>query len=244
MKAYTCYIIRRMIVLLAIATLCLTPTLLCMAASKDKMDNTSIQINCIYVIDRNETLQLEPKLQCAASSSNTSDFTYSSSNRSIAKVDENGLVTGVKKGNTKIRITSKSNSSIYCYTRIYVGKRITKLRLNTSKKTITQGNYFMLKATINPKRAAYKKLEYSSSNSSVAKVSTKGKITAISPGTATITVKTLDGSNISKTCVITVTAITKKNDEETTRVFPNPFFQNNIKNMDMNLLETTEPNES
>ncbi|MBO4997144.1 MAG: Ig-like domain-containing protein [Lachnospira sp.] len=233
---------RRIIILLVIAILWFEPALSCMAVPKEKGNTTSIQIDSIYVINRNEALQLEPRLLGDNSSSNTSDFTYSSSNRSIAKVDENGLVTALKKGHTKIRITSKSNTSTYCYTRIYVGKLITKLKLNTTKKTITQGNYYMLKATVGPKRAAYKKLEYTSSNPSVAKVSTKGKITAISPGNATITVRTLDGSNLSKSCVITVTALTKKDDEETTRVFPNPFFQNNMKNNNMNLLETTEPN--
>lgn len=241
MKSYI-RTIRRIIILLVIAVLWFEPALSCMAAPKEKPDNTSIQIDSVYVIDRNETLQLEPRLLGTTSNSNTSDFTYSSSNRSIVKVDENGLVTGVKKGHTKIRITSKSNTSVYCYTRIYVGKLITKLKLNTAKKTITQGNYYMLKATVGPKRAAYKKLEYTSSNSSIAKVSTKGKITAVSPGTATITVKTLDGSDISKTCVITVTALARKKDDETTRVFPNPFFQNNMKNNNLNQLKTTEPN--
>lgn len=240
MKTHTCYTIRRMLLLLAAVTLWLGSALLCMAAPKGKAGSISIEAPNIYVIDRNDTLQLEPKLK-GSTNSNTSDFTYSSNDRSIARVDENGLVTGVKKGHTKIKIVLKSNTAIYCYTNIYVGKQITKLRLNATKKTITQGNYFMLKASINPKRAAYKKLEYTSSNPSVAKVSTKGKITAISPGTATITVRTLDGSNISKTCVVTVNAISKK-DDETTRVFPNPFFQNNIKSRDMNQLETTEPN--
>lgn len=243
MKSHPYYILRRILILLAIAALWLQPALLCMAASKEKADNTAIQIDNIYVVNRNATLQLEPTLLGASFGSNTSDFTYSSSNRSIAKVDENGLVTGVKKGYTKIRIALKADSSVYCYTRIYVGKQITKLRLNTTRKTITQGNYFMLKATITPRNAAYKKLEYTSSDSSIAKVSTKGKITAISPGTATITVRTLDGSNISKTCVITVIASDKKEDEKTTRVFPNPFFQNNIKSKEIPLPETTEPNE-
>jgi uncharacterized protein YjdB len=86
----------------------------------------------------------------------------------------------------------------------------------------------MLKATLSPYRAAYKKLQYTSSNPKVASVSQKGKISANATGTATITVSTLDGSNLSKTCVITVEEEDDEDTEDDASIFPNPFFRNSL----------------
>ena len=61
-----------------------------------------------------------------------------------------------------------------------------------------------LTATITPSTVANKTLSWSSSNTSVARVSPTGVVTPVGIGTATITVKTTDGSNLSKTCKVTV----------------------------------------
>ena len=62
---------------------------------------------------------------------------------------------------------------------------------------------FQLKATVTPK-AASQKVKYSTSKSSVATVSSTGKVTAKAPGTAKITVKAQDGSGVKAVCTITV----------------------------------------
>ena len=59
-------------------------------------------------------------------------------------------------------------------------------------------------ATIEPANASNKNLSWTSSNPKVATVDTKGNVNAIGVGNATITVKTLDGSNITKTCQVNV----------------------------------------
>ena len=60
-----------------------------------------------------------------------------------------------------------------------------------------------LTATVSPEDAANKKVSWSSSNTAVAKVDSKGKVTGIKPGTVTITVKTADGGKTSA-CMIKV----------------------------------------
>jgi hypothetical protein len=55
-----------------------------------------------------------------------------------------------------------------------------------------------------PSDATDKSLTWTSSNSGVATVK-DGVVTAVGEGTATITVKTMDGSNLSATCKVTVT---------------------------------------
>ena len=52
--------------------------------------------------------------------------------------------------------------------------------------------------------ATNKKVKWTSSNSKVAKVDSKGKVSAVSKGTATIKATSLDGSNKTVTCKVKV----------------------------------------
>ena len=68
------------------------------------------------------------------------------------------------------------------------------MSLNTSSVSIVNGNTSALTVTVSPSNAANKNVTWSSSNTSVATVSSSGVVTAKSTGTATITVTTADGS--------------------------------------------------
>ena len=77
----------------------------------------------------------------------------------------------------------------------------------TFKKTavkLRQGLKSKLSTKILPKNSTLKQLQWTSDNPSVATVDQDGYVTAINVGTATITATTTDGSNISASCVITV----------------------------------------
>jgi uncharacterized protein YjdB len=216
-------VIKRTILLLAVTLLFAIPAP-CANAYGDT--DGALATASYYIVNKKATCQITLTLNQTAE--NTSNYTYTVSNTKIAKVDATGLITGLKKGATRLTITSKTNPSLTCSTKIYVGRKISRLRLNYTKKTISEGNYLMLKATLSPYRAAYKKLQYTSSNPKVASVSQKGKISANATGTATITVSTLDGSNLSKTCVITVEEEDDEDTEDDASIFPNPFFRNSL----------------
>lgn len=62
-----------------------------------------------------------------------------------------------------------------------------------------------INASVLPLGATNKRLEWTSSNTAVATVA-DGVVTAVAVGTATITATSTDGSNISATCAVTVTA--------------------------------------
>ncbi|MEA4935466.1 MAG: SUMF1/EgtB/PvdO family nonheme iron enzyme [Paludibacter sp.] len=79
---------------------------------------------------------------------------------------------------------------------------VTDITLNRKSATITLGNKLQLTATILPLNATYKEVVWSSSNTSVATVN-DGLITAINPGNAIITAKTVDGGKTSA-CTIKV----------------------------------------
>lgn len=80
---------------------------------------------------------------------------------------------------------------------------VTGISLNKSSLTMTEGDIQTLIATIAPDNATNKKVSWTSTDSSVAKVDQDGKVTAVKAGTATITVTTEDGGK-TDSCVITV----------------------------------------
>ena len=71
---------------------------------------------------------------------------------------------------------------------------------------MTVGDSQTLSATVAPENATNKALDWSSSDTSVATVSSAGLVNALSAGKAVITAKAKDGSNVSKTLEITVEA--------------------------------------
>lgn len=118
-------------------------------------------------------------------------ITWSSSNKKVATVSSKGKVTAKKKGTATI--TAKVNGKSYkCKV------TVKNPYLNATKKSLEIGKTYTLKLI----GATAKK--YTSSKKSVATVSSKGKITAVKAGTATITVT--DSNKKTYKCVITVTS--------------------------------------
>ena len=81
---------------------------------------------------------------------------------------------------------------------------VTGVTLNKSSTSIEQGSTETLTATVSPSNATDQTVSWSTNNSSVATVS-GGVVTAVSTGTAIITVTTNDGG-FTDTCTVTVTA--------------------------------------
>ena len=80
---------------------------------------------------------------------------------------------------------------------------VTGVTLNKTSSTLKVGETLKLVATIAPSNASNKKVNWTSSDTSVATVDSTGKVTAVKAGTATITATTQDGSKTA-TCAITV----------------------------------------
>jgi uncharacterized protein YjdB len=81
------------------------------------------------------------------------------------------------------------------------------ITLNTTNLSLNVNQTYKLTATISPDCAANPRIIWSSSNASVATVDSVGFVTAIADGTAIITATTTDGSNLSASCVVTVSSI-------------------------------------
>lgn len=114
---------------------------------------------------------------------------WSSSNSSIAKVTENGDVSGLKPGKCiiKAEVDGKTLECPVTVKEIGLNKTSLKLKVKDTYKLKLNG--------------VSDGIKWSSSNKSVAKVSSEGKITAIKKGTATIKA-TVNGKTYS--CKVTV----------------------------------------
>lgn len=88
----------------------------------------------------------------------------------------------------------------------FVFKEITKITniSLSSAETITAGSGKILTATLTPTNPTISKLTWTSSDETVAVVSSSGIVTGIKAGTTTITATAKDGSGISATCTLTV----------------------------------------
>ena len=80
---------------------------------------------------------------------------------------------------------------------------VTSVSLDKTSATLDVGDTTTLTATVAPSNATNTKVTWTSSNTSVATVSSAGVVTALAPGSATITAITKDGS-YKATCAVTV----------------------------------------
>ncbi|MEI3325469.1 MAG: leucine-rich repeat protein [Thomasclavelia sp.] len=133
-----------------------------------------------------------------------SQLTWTSSNPSVATVDENGVVKGISEG--EAIITVKTANGLTATSTVTVKDEyipITSVKLNKKELVMKKETSNSLKATINPSNTTDdKKITWTSSNNEIATVGSTGVLTARKPGTVTITATTSNG--ISDTCNVTV----------------------------------------
>lgn len=133
---------------------------------------------------------------------------WKSSDTSILKVDENGVVTAKSKaGTATIEAYITRSGDIYASVNITVTRdkvAVTGVTLSHSSLELQKGvTTDMLKATLSPSTATNKELVWRSSNENVVTVDSAGKLTAKNRGTAMITLRTKDG-NFTARCEVTV----------------------------------------
>lgn len=113
--------------------------------------------------------------------------TWSVSDSTLASIDQNGNVTGLKPGYIDVIATSFDGThSDFEHIQIY--KQVESVTLNKNELTLKEGENFQLEATVLPADASNKKVSYKSSDPSVAFVDEiTGLIEAVKKGSATIT---------------------------------------------------------
>lgn len=208
MKKFRKIILMMLTVLLIAGTMTVSAS----AASKVKLNKTKVTLNV------KKTYQLKV-------SGTSKKVTWSTSNKKVATVSSKGKVTAKKKGTATI--TAKVSGKKYTC-KVTVKQPVTSVTLNKKSATLKKkGATVTLKATAKPTSANNRKVSWKSSNTKVATVNSKGKVTAVAGGTATITATAKDGSKKKATCKVTVkiptanagtTTVPNRNDDGTTTV--------------------------
>lgn len=130
---------------------------------------------------------------------------WTSSDASIAAVDESGKVTAIKVGSATI--TAKAgDKTTECKVTILIP--VSSIELNKTELSLYVDESETLIATVKPDNATEKTVTWSSSNAEVAAVDANGKVTAKKEGSATITAKAGDKTAECKVSVgIAVTSV-------------------------------------
>lgn len=124
--------------------------------------------------------------------------------------DAYNLVIGY---NGDVRPTSSNHRAYGCSVRcIKEGSmssviNVSRVSLNKTSLTMTEGDTETLTTTISPSNATNKNVSWESSDASVATVDASGKVTAVAAGTAVITVAWVGDSDIKATCSVTVISV-------------------------------------
>lgn len=125
---------------------------------------------------------------------------WSSSNSSVATVDNTGKVTAI--GSGEVTITAKCGDASGTIT-LKVESIITSLSLSSTELTLEKGRKETLLVSYSPSDPDKLSLNWSSSDVSIATVNGSGEVTGIKPGTVKITVTDTE-SKLKAECTVTI----------------------------------------
>lgn len=114
---------------------------------------------------------------------------FSSDRSKYASVDENGLVTGNKRGKTVIRVRSEFDEEISVPVSVVKAPR--SIKLSAARQQLGVGEGLQLKTTLDSSYASA--LQYASDHPEVAQVDADGYVQALCEGSASISVRTFNG---------------------------------------------------
>lgn len=158
------------------------------------LDQKDITINV------GNTIALKANINPDVASDKTVEWT--SSDTSVATVDKDGVVRGVKTGSTTI--TAKTNDGGFeASCTVNVINAVKGITVSDTRIALYPNKTKQLKASVTPVDADNPNVVWESNDDEVATVSETGLVTAKMPGTATITVKSVDGE-YTATCTVTV----------------------------------------
>ena len=130
---------------------------------------------------------------------------WSSSDESVAVVDDNGVVTAISVGEAIITATAIDGSGVSATCQVTVVPTLAmSIELDKTEYNVEEKSDFQLVATVLPEHTTNKEVAWSSSDKWIASVDNNGFVTVYAVGEAIITATTTDGTNLSATCRINV----------------------------------------
>lgn len=134
---------------------------------------------------------------------NADNITYSSSDPQIAAVTSTGQVTALSLGSSVITASAGNGVETHCSVNVISGTSPTSITMSTQSVSLTEGESFSLKATVQPEDIEDTRVKYFSSDDTVARVDQNGYIKALKPGVAVITAESASAA-VSGKCIVKV----------------------------------------
>lgn len=136
------------------------------------------------------------KLTVTPANATNRNLVYKSSNDSIATVDLNGIVTGKRAGTVTITAQSVESSFTAAKTYHVIYIPVTTLTLDSTSANVFVGSSLQLNAIISPAKASNKGVIWTSSDTTLATVSSTGLISGIRQGNVIIKATSADNPAI------------------------------------------------
>jgi len=133
---------------------------------------------------------------------------WSTTNNSVATVDQTGLVTASGTGTAKIVVTTDDGGfTDTCYVTVSAANiPVSGVTIQPTTMNLYVAETGQLTETVVPPDATNKNVTWSSTNEAIAIVNATGLVTAVSEGVAKVAVTTVDGG-FSDTCTVTVSHV-------------------------------------
>ena len=168
-----------------------------------KQQVTAITINNVPTsLLVGETKALTAKV--TPTTANNTVIKWSSSNNKVATVSSEGMITAKGKGTCTITCTAADGYGTKITFTVTVIESVTSIALSEVGASLWVGETKNLTAKVIPTTASNTVVNWSSSNASVATVSSEGVITARGKGNCTITCTAADGYGAKSSCEVTV----------------------------------------
>ncbi len=155
------------------------------------------------VLDKDNTEGEKINVYIKPEDATIKDIVYESGDESIAKVDENGVVTPVGEGTVTITVASKDDPTKSDTVTVTVKTFVTDIEVDKTEITLNKGDEDKVTGTVN-EDATHKEVIYESKDETVATVDENGNIKAVGEGTTTITVSSKDNPDVKKEVTVTV----------------------------------------
>ena len=176
--------------------------------------NVKLRVNIEVVLPKVEKIECESELVLGYNETKkitysitpllaVQDVYYKSLDDSIVTVDEAGLITSLKPGKTKIILTSVDDERVTHEINVSVEGTLTTNFTAVDEINLSLGETKFIEYSISP-ADAYQKIEYAVSNKEAIEVN-DGILTAKKAGTYTVTLKTIDGTNLRNTVTVNIT---------------------------------------
>ena len=169
-----------------------------------KVSRITLSASTGLTLTKGQTQKLTATVAPANATNRT--VTWKTSDKNVATVSENGLVTAVGGGDATITCTAKDGSNVKATCKVTVTVPVSGIQLSQTSAALTVGDTLTLTKTIYPSDATNQAVTWTSSSDAVASVDSNGKITAKTAGSAVITCKSVSDNSVVGICNVTVKA--------------------------------------